>query len=284
MQVQRIQSVKNCENIISHYSQTKMGNSNAKADYDEMLALNLNKHEYMLTMPKKATQFVPLENETQEDIEILHGYSSRNDVPINYYLRGTFDKNKKYSLTESEAKDAAEKMLEMFKRTQRVTTPFAVYKGQPICSFDPEMIGTRVQLKGFVSTSLNMNIALRYAEYQKSCLVIINIPIRSRVLYMGSNHLYPNIYPPIEKVYSNYPDEEEILLPHNSIFLVKNIQLHDTEKIHINLVELDLIDEPELLPSIEFDTESKKRKRDEDDEEDSKKIKIIKPISLNSVL
>lgn len=231
----------------------------------------------------KRDNFARLENLLPKEIDTLEFYSYQGDGPINAFLRKQWKKNK--HVTVGEALENIEILIEIFKKSKPVRKDTFVFRALNPCSFLDHLVqGKRFVLDGFVSTTLSIPSAVKFLNrgggYSPiSCMMVIMIPKGAKALFLGAFTEDDG-----EGGISKFPDEEEVLLPHNSIFIVKNIfsqrvgvednvystDMESSDLKPLKIIEVELVDEPELLQKISIDDKTQsKRLLDKDDGDES---------------
>ncbi len=223
----------------------------------------------------------------------LEFYSGSGSEAINAVLRGTYNANdfrNKIAENLDELRYEIRLIRGSFRRVDPVINDTIVYRFMENCSFLEQFgPGDKFTIDGFISTSIDSTVVrtLMVSHNIHSCVMVIKIPKGAKALYI--------------RQISDVEDEEEVLLPHASVFLVK-----DVSKVSVNrendqvfffeppndksktilVLTVDLIGEPDLLPKISLDfglskltledSKSKKRKNEEMEiDENENKMKKI---------
>ena len=164
-------------------------------------------------------------NLSNKEISVLNEYTGGGSLWINNYLR----KRNLSGLTTKELdklKESANVLLNLITRISPSKKPITVYRGAEAMYSEwrnlkkgEELIFTN---KGFISTTFNIDTALNFIEDgDDCCLLILHLPKGTRGLYLNSMSLFDDL------------DEDELLLPHKSKFIIKDVKYikHNNQKV-----------------------------------------------------
>jgi tetratricopeptide (TPR) repeat protein len=138
-------------------------------------------------------------------------------------------------------KDLRRQLFETHERMRNKVTEnvLHLYRGQMMhCRELEELkdnVGNLISMNGFLSTSLNQNVALIYTEHglgRSSMLNYQSCLFEIRVNFRRSNTIFADI-----TEYSDYPDEEEVLFDIGSTFKIASIAYDEAKGIWIIKLE-----------------------------------------------
>ena len=144
----------------------------------------------------------------KDEYMTLRGYTRDSDS-VNHYLRG------QWTLPMStkdvkKAKNMARCIRNIFLRVPPLDGYVTLWRG---ANLDIKKIKVGRELKffskGMVSTSKSKRVAMGFLE-NYCCIFKLILPPYSKALFIGD--------------VSVYPQEEEVLIPHNSRFIIKSIK------------------------------------------------------------
>lgn len=151
-------------------------------------------------------------NLTETEIEIVDNYTGGESLWINNYLR---DRNIE-SLSDTQKaslKRATIHLNNIINKSPLSTSDTIVYRGAEAMYKEWRQLDEGSELiltsKGLISTSFKKNTALSFIEEDEDCcFLILNLPKGTRGLYISSD--------------SMFNEEDELLLPHGSKFVITN--------------------------------------------------------------
>jgi hypothetical protein len=170
---------------------------------------------------------------TASEVSSLDEYTGGESLWINNHLR---DRNL-HELNEHQKqlmKKYAYHLNNMINKSPPSKNATTVYRGAEAMDekwkylkYGSELFFTQ---KGLISTSFNKSTAIGFIEeYENCCLLILRLPKGTRGLYIASNSMF------------NQLNEDELLLPHGSKFIVRHRKIYKQEKKEIITYYADLV-------------------------------------------
>ena len=166
-------------------------------------------------------------NLTEAEYNVVDEYTGGESLWINNYLR---DRNLEGVTVreKSRLKKFAEILNNIIRSAPASVASTTVYRGAE--AMDPSWLNLSRDEElifvshGIISTSFSSRTALSFIEAESGCcLLILNLPKSTRGVYIGNA--------------SVFSDEDELLLPHGSVFVVTDVYV----KNNVLTYEADLI-------------------------------------------
>ena len=146
---------------------------------------------------------------TQTELSIIDEYTGGESLWINNFLR----QRNLEQLTEKQIEKLRLKSIylnKIIKKSPVSTKSTIVYRGGEAMQKSWRYLNKGDDLiftnKGIISTSFNKEIAIDFLEGSDCCLLVLYLPKGTKGLYISFNSLFN--------------DEDELLLPHGSCFII----------------------------------------------------------------
>lgn len=183
------------------------------------------------------SSFLPIQdkNLTRKELSALEVYTGGESLWINNYLRNrNIDQlNQKQ---KEKMKNYATHLNNIIRKAPTSTKKTKVYRGAEAMEQKWKNLESGDELlftqKGLISTTFDINVALEFIEEDSDCcLLILNLPKGTSGLYISSSSAFSEL------------DEDELLLPHGSKFIVTSRRKHRFGTRDIITYYADLIDQ-----------------------------------------
>lgn len=169
------------------------------------------------------TPFIPSEklSLTQKEKNAIGYYTGGESLWMNNLLRGI---RVHEMINRKHIEAMVDALTNAIRKSPPSTSPTTVYRGaSPVDkTWENLKVGDELLFtsKGFVSTSFSKEAAKEFLDGESCCLLILHLPKGTHGLYVGASSLFADL------------DEDELILPHGSRFIVNTYYIKDGVKVY----------------------------------------------------